>query len=133
MRKPLVISIISCVLSVSLAAQGNMSSQNLSAQLMLRTLHRGQSEQVVYKGYFIKLQPALAGNYGFDILNEGNLIISQRRNPFTNSPVGLQKKDDLIKLARWYIDQLNDGTSPGRLMHTPLTKSLSRDLGIKLR
>ncbi|HMF70369.1 MAG TPA: hypothetical protein VK616_02785 [Flavitalea sp.] len=133
MPKHILLSITMSFLYCSLIAQVKPSSEELSARQMARLQHRAQTEQVAYKGYLISIQPALAGNYGYDIFNAGNLLISQRRNPFTRSQVGLRSKDDLIKIARWCVNQLNDGTPPGELMNTPLPKNLSRKLNVQVR
>jgi len=133
MPKHIFLSIIVFFLFYSLSAQVNPTSEELSARQMARLQHRAQTDQVAYKGYLISIQPALAGNYGYDIFNAGKLLISQRRNPFTRSQVGLRSKDDLIKIARWSVNQLSAGTPPGQLMNKPLPKNLSRKLNVQVR
>ncbi|HTE31103.1 MAG TPA: hypothetical protein VK666_12065 [Chryseolinea sp.] len=132
MPKHIFLSITMSFLYCSLIAQVKPSSDELSAQHMARLQHR-KSDQVAYKGYLISIQPALAGNYGYDIVKSGKLLISQRRNPFSHSHVGLRSKDDLVKIARWCVNQLSDGTPPGQLMNTPLPKNLSRKLNVQVR
>lgn len=117
---------------ISLNAQLSHSSEDISAKHMARLLHRSP-DQVVFKEYVITVQSALAGAYGYDITKAGKVIISQRRNPFTQSPIGLQRKEDVIKIARWQISQFNDRTQSAPLVNPPLPKNLSHQLKVQVR
>jgi hypothetical protein len=128
----LLLSLAMVFLFCSLSAQENPSPQDLSAQHMAHVLRRAP-DQSAYKGYIISIQPAFGGTYGYDISKGGKLILSQRRNPFTHSPVGLRSKDDVFKIARWYVVQLNAGTPPKQLTNAPLPKNLSQKLNVQMR
>jgi hypothetical protein len=128
----LLFSLVAFFLFYSLSAQENPSPEDLSAQHMAQLLRRAP-DQVAYKGYVISIQPTFGGAYGYDISKAGKVILSQRRNPFTHSPVGLRSKDDVFKIARWYVGQLNEGTLPQRLINAPLPKNLSQKLNVQVR
>jgi hypothetical protein len=115
----------------SLTAQVKDQSQDLNAKYAARLLQRSP-EQVAFKGYLISVQPALAGAYGYDISREGKVLISQRRNPFNNSPIGLRRKEDVIEVAKWQITQFNASKKPARVMNAPLPKNLSQQLKIQV-
>ena len=59
-----------------------------------------------FKGYTIRLLPALAGTYGYDIVKEKHVVLHQIRNPFSGTPMGLRSKEDAYKVARWQIENL---------------------------
>lgn len=116
----------------SLTAQVKHTPQERQEQQTARLLQRAQPDQLVFKGYIITVQHALAGAYGYDISKEGKVLISQRKNPFNQSPVGLTRKEDAIKVAKWQISQLSAGTPSARLVHSPLPKNLSKELNIRV-
>ena len=68
-----------------------------------------QKDKQEFEGYTIRLLPAMGGTYGYDIRKGNQLIVHQSRNPFSLSPMGLSKKEDVYKLAQWQIRQLNEG------------------------
>jgi hypothetical protein len=133
MQKLIFSMILLFVLNLSLSAQIEDKSQNMKAQQYARLTKHAQPDQLEYKGYIISVQNALGGNYGYDISKEGKVLISQRRNPFNNSPVGLRSKDDVIKVAKWQISQFTASTQPTALMNAPLPKNLHRELNIPLK
>jgi len=116
----------------TLTAQVNDQSNDRKAKQEARLLRREQPDQQTFKGYLITVQHAIAGAYGYDISKEGKVLISQRTNPFNHSPIGLAKKEDAIKVAKWQIAQINAGSTPTRLTHSPLPKNLSRELNIQV-
>lgn len=65
-----------------------------------------KKDKVDYQGYSIRLLPAVGGTYGYNILKGKELIVHQAYNPFTMSPIGLRKKNDVYKVAKWQINQL---------------------------
>jgi hypothetical protein len=93
-----------------------------------------QKDKREYKGYTIRLLPAIGGTYGYDIVKGKQRVVHQAYNPFTSSPMGLSKKEDAYKVAKWQIQQLNEGKelSAGRPMDqesdTKLPPALARNL-----
>ena len=63
-----------------------------------------------YQGYTIRLMPAMPvpgsmGSYGFDILKDNKPVVHQFQNTLLFSPKGIQKKDDVYKIAQWMIQE----------------------------
>src|SRR5437763_1983584 len=71
-----------------------------------------QKDKLDFEGYTIRLMPAMGGTYGYYIVKGKELVVYQGYNPFTNSPMGLSNKEDVYKLAKWQISQLQQGKSP---------------------
>jgi hypothetical protein len=71
-----------------------------------------QKDKLEFEGYTIRLMPAMGGTYGYYITKEKQLVVHQGYNPFTNSPMGLNNKEDVYKVAKWQINQLKAGKSP---------------------
>jgi hypothetical protein len=74
-----------------------------------------QKDKLDFEGYTIRLMPAMGGNYGYYITKGKELVVHQGYNPFTSSPMGLNNKDDVYKVAKWQINQLQQGKSPTSL------------------
>lgn len=51
----------------------------------------------------------MGGTYGYDIFQGKELLVHQGYNPFTMSPVALRNKQDVYKVAKWQINQLQSG------------------------
>lgn len=63
-----------------------------------------QKDQMVFKGYTIRVIPAMMGTYGYNIFKDRKLVLHQRNNPFTGGPAGLRNKEDVFKAAQWQIE-----------------------------
>lgn len=63
-------------------------------------------DKIDYRWYTIKILHVIGGNYGYNVLKGKELIIHQFRNPFSMSRLGLRKKQDVLKVAQWQINQL---------------------------
>jgi hypothetical protein len=74
-----------------------------------------QKDKLDFEGYTIRLMPAMGGTYGYYIVKGKELVVHQGYNPFTNSPMGLSNKEDVYKVAKWQINQLQQGKSPTSL------------------
>lgn len=66
-------------------------------------------DKINYQGHTVKLLPAMGGTYGYDIFQGKELLVHQGYNPFTMSPVALRNKQDVYKVAKWQINQLQSG------------------------
>jgi hypothetical protein len=86
----------------------------------------------VFMDRIIKLNALAEGGYGYDILYQGKLLVSQMRNPFTNSQKGLPGKEDAFRIARWQVQQLAGGMPPNFFSGQPLPTALAKQLGINL-
>ena len=69
-------------------------------------------DKIEFQGFTVRLLPAAAGTYGYDILKDKALILHQTYNPFTMAPVGLRRKDDVYKIAKWQIAHMNSQSRP---------------------
>src|SRR4051794_776290 len=74
-----------------------------------------QKDKLDFEGYTIRLMPAMGGTYGYYITKGKELVVHQGYNPFTNSPMGLNNKEDVYKVAKWQINQIKAGKSPTSL------------------
>src|SRR4051812_29456862 len=82
-----------------------------------KLLHR-QKDKIEFHGYTIKLLPAMGGTYGYDILKGRLLLVRQSYNPFTMAPVGLRQKDDVYKVAKWQIINMNNQSRKSLVKNT---------------
>ena len=113
-------------------AQVVQTPQDRSAQHRSRILQRPVNE-AFFNGYVIVIQQAIAGAYGYDISKGGQIVFSQRKNPFNNSPVGLRSKDDVFKIARWQISRVGADPHAAALFQLHLPKSVARNLNIRIQ
>jgi hypothetical protein len=67
-----------------------------------------QKDKLEFEGYTIRILPVFGNTYGYDILKGKELVVHQMYNPFTNSPMGLSKKEDVYKVAKWQIKKLQE-------------------------
>jgi hypothetical protein len=72
-----------------------------------------KNDKIEFEGYTIRLIPAMGGTYGYDILKGNSLVVHQSMNPFTMEPMGLRKKNDAYKVARWQVQQLKEQNPQG--------------------
>ena len=77
---------------------------NLQAQTKLPIT--STKDKIDYRGYTVKILSVMGGTYGYNVLKEKELIIHQFCNPFSMSRLGLRKKQDVLKVAQWQINQL---------------------------
>jgi hypothetical protein len=128
----------------STSQQTTMKKMNIAIGFLLFTMtalaQRGepvnpQKDKREFKGYTIRLLPAMGGTYGYDIIKGKQRVVHQSYNPFTNSPMGLRKKEDAYKVAQWQIQQLKEGKelSAGRSIDQEKTTKLPPTLARNLR
>ena len=87
-------------------------------------------EEIKDGEYTVRLLPAPANTFGFDILKGDKLIIHQQFSPFHGSKKmqGL-KKDDVLKVAKHLVAQSKKtGSIPGPV----LPDKVAQELNIKL-
>lgn len=95
-----------------------------------------QKDRLEFQGYSIHLMPAMHGTYGYYIVKGKQMVLFQSRNPFTGSPIGLTKKEDVYKVSQWQIKNLESRPVsrmvPTHQQHIPsfakLTPSLQQRL-----
>lgn len=78
-----------------------------------------QKEQREFKGYTIRLLPAMAGTYGYDIAKGSQVLLHQNYNPFTGSRMGLTSKEDVYKVAQWQIQNIKQPPVANSLKQAP--------------
>jgi hypothetical protein len=112
-----------------------------------------QKDRLDFEGYTIQLMPADFGTYSYLIVKDGTIVLNQKRNPFTLSPIGLRKKEDIFKVAKWQIQSFGKSnaaaksptkrvgkvtTSPNKSLQTkglpnqPLPIALAKELNITI-
>lgn len=89
------------------------------------------SDKLDYQGYTIRLMPSRDGAYGYSILKGNAVVAHQLHNPFSMAPVGLRRKEDVYKVARWQIEQLQAGKSGADIFTKPLSATVAQALQIK--
>ncbi len=111
-------------------------------------------DKIEFHGYTVRLRPAIGGTYGYDIFKGKALVLHQSYNPFTMAPIGLRKKNDVYKVAKWQIIHMNgqnkfpltNNIANGGSMHglqavgmhkpviinQPLPKTLAKELQIAI-
>jgi hypothetical protein len=85
-----------------------------------------------FLGYIIKVNAQIEGRFGYEILHEGRIVITQHHNPVTLSAKGLTNKEDVLKIARWQVQQLAAGTAAADLANQPVPPDVARRLNITL-
>jgi hypothetical protein len=78
-------------------------------------------------GYTIRVVRLERGSYGYQIRRGSQVLVHQRRNPYTGSTRGLQSREDARKTAGWVLQNvvLTDRMRPYSL-RLPQTGSLGR-------
>jgi hypothetical protein len=71
-----------------------------------QTISHPEPDKIAFNGYTIHLQKTPSGGYVYDISSKAGIILHQNTNPFTGSSLGLTKKEDAIKTAKWQIIHL---------------------------
>jgi hypothetical protein len=69
-------------------------------------------DHMEFQGYIIHLMPAAGGTYSYYIVKENKVVLRQSHNPFTGSSVGLGRKEDVYKVARWQIQNVKSWSVP---------------------
>ncbi len=54
-------------------------------------------------GYMIRVVRLVGGSYGYEIRKGPEVLVRQRRNPFTGSELGLKNREDAMKTATWMV------------------------------
>ncbi|GAB3021531.1 hypothetical protein [Spirosoma pulveris] len=88
-------------------------------------------DKLDYQGYTIRLMPSREGSYGYSILKGKAVVAHQLHNPFSMAPVGLRRKEDVYKVAKWQIEQVQTGKSGPDIFAKPLPASVAQELQIK--
>jgi hypothetical protein len=101
---------------------------NLQAQTKLPIT--STKDKIDYRGYTIKILPVMGGTYGYNVLKGKELIIHQFRNPFSMSRLGLRKKQDVLKVAQWQINQLQSNKAT---LQRPLANRNNRHASSELK
>jgi hypothetical protein len=90
-------------------------------------------------GYTIKIVRLQGGTYGYEIRKGAEVLVRQRRNPFTGSELGFKDREDALKTASWLVKTAfqREKLQPfsRRLTETPgvnrlIPKSVANQLGI---
>ncbi|ADB39906.1 hypothetical protein [Spirosoma linguale] len=88
-------------------------------------------DKLDYQGYTIRLMPGRDGSYGYSILKGKAVVAHQMHNPVSMAPVGLRRKEDVYKVARWQIEQVQTGKSGADIFAKPLPTRVAQELQIK--
>ena len=97
------------------------------------TTSNNSSEDVIsFQGYSISVLPSNENTYGFIIFRGTAPCMVQRKNPFTLSETGLQKKEDVYKAAKWIISHHDEQAIWERELSKPLSKEAAKELSITI-
>lgn len=92
-------------------------------------------------GFAIKLVRISGGSYGYEIRKGGEMLVRERRNPFTGSEAGLASREDAMKTATWLVNSVlkkEQALPPHRQLPTlrvsgrPIPATVARELGITI-
>lgn len=92
-------------------------------------------------GYTVRVARFIDGTYGYEIRNGSQVLVHQRRNPFTGSPVGLKDRDDAMKTATWMVKNViakeqmlppNKRLPASILSHRMIPRPVAKQLGIPM-
>ena len=92
-------------------------------------------------GYTIRVVRMERNSYGYEIRRGAQVVVHQRRNPFTGSLQGLQSSADAQKTANWVLQNLvkadrmrpSDRRSPdGSTTYRSIPSSVAAQLGVTL-
>lgn len=92
---------------------------SLSVQAQKHERFAFRKEQKEFSGYTIRLLPAMANTYGYDIVKGNQILLHQNRNPFTGSVMGLTQKEDVYKVAQWQIENIKQLPVANRPQQAP--------------
>jgi hypothetical protein len=88
------------------------------------------SEQANYVGYLIRVMHVNNIGFGYNIYYRSKMVVSQRINPFTLSPLGMKNKEDALKIAKWQVRQLMRERKPITIMNKLISKDVATQLKI---
>jgi hypothetical protein len=91
-------------------------------------------------GYTIRIMRMERGSYGYEIRRGSEVLVHQRRNPFTGSEAGLTHKEDALKTATWLLQNVltkeqmlsRSRQLPQRVWSRPIPATVATSLGINL-
>ena len=95
-RPILVISLLTCLLAPVGAAH---------AQVRFKKQPDFQPDIQTVDGYTVRVFRLQRGSYGYEIDHGSQVLIHQRRNPYTGSPQGLRKAD-AHTTALWVLENI---------------------------
>ena len=92
-------------------------------------------------GYTLRVARFGDGTYGYEIRNGLEVLIHQRRNPYTGSEIGLKDREDAMKTATWMVKNViakeqmlppNKRLPAAILSHRLIPKPVAKQLGIPI-
>lgn len=104
-----------------------------------------QKDKRHFQGHTIRIVPLAENSYGYEITKGKELLVLQTMNPFTQSIVGLETKEDAYNVAMWSIrqllqeeDELKKGANKNRgqvgvRMNEFIPINVARELNIRLK
>ncbi len=72
--------------------------------LAQQQLRQGVPDIQEVSGHTIRIFRMGRNSYGYEIRRGPVVLVHQRRNPFTGSQMGLNRKEDALKTATWLLD-----------------------------
>lgn len=91
-------------------------------------------EKENYMGYMIRVLQTPGNGYGYDLFFKGRMVLHEPVNPFTLSPIGLSKKEDMLKVAHYQIQEFwrsNNRAIAKRNLR--VSASVAKKLNIEMR
>jgi hypothetical protein len=84
-------------------------------------------EEIKDGEYTVRILPAPGGTYGFDILKGNKVMVHQLSSPFPKGRgmQGLKKKEDVVKVTRYLVQQARKtGRPPAPMLPDAVAKEL---------
>jgi len=70
-----------------------------------------QQDKVTMGAYTIKVTTNPNQTYGYEIYEGGKLQVKQASKPYFSVPLGFNKKENALIVAKWQVSQLQQGKS----------------------
>ena len=92
-------------------------------------------------GFTIRIVRIAGGSYGYEIRRGSDVLVRQKRNPFTGSELGLKEPNDAMRTATWFVETVlkkeqnlpRSKRLPERILSArPIPRAVARELGIAI-
>jgi|HubBroStandDraft_6_1064221.scaffolds.fasta_scaffold3010754_1 hypothetical protein len=90
------------------------------------------NDKMLIQGYLVRLLPKNNNGFGYDIFYKDRMVVHQTSNPFTLSPIGMNSKEDVLKIAKWQIKQHQANRNHFLVKNQFLSKDIAKKLDISI-
>jgi hypothetical protein len=86
---------------------------------------KAKNDEVKIGKYLLKSISNPDNTYGYEIYENGNLIVKQASKPYVNIPKGFTKKENALKFARFHMGVIDLKKDHSELMNRESIKQLN--------